>query len=166
MKPVPRFKLYYCVWLVARSCLMTQVSLLQMNGTQVVTYSKLPKWDAVLFHICITPLLKPLLAKRVAHVPLDVSVYGQNGKCCPTEVQGWALKMKVTPAVGSYIWFEIRMVTICTTRYHFKTSFYPRSVCSVCFSGQRMSLYTIKWLVFIPETLFSVRYVLISDTYR
>jgi len=38
------------------------------------------------------------LAKRVAHVPLNVTLYGRMGK--PSA--GCVLKMKVIPAVSSY----------------------------------------------------------------
>jgi hypothetical protein len=40
----------------------------------------------------------PVSAKQVAHVQLNVTIYGRMRK----NSAGWAFKMKVTPAVGSY----------------------------------------------------------------
>jgi len=43
------------------------------------------------------------LAKRAEYLFLNVTIYGRKGRRCPIQVQGWAFKMKVTPAVSSYL---------------------------------------------------------------
>jgi hypothetical protein len=39
----------------------------------------------------------------VGHIQLHETLYGRKEKCRPAEVQGWAFKIKVIPAVSSNI---------------------------------------------------------------
>jgi hypothetical protein len=46
--------------------------------------------------------MSPLLAEQETTAPLNVTLTGQNGKHCSAQVQKWALKMKIIPAISSY----------------------------------------------------------------
>jgi len=91
MKPFPRCKLYYRVWILARWRWLTQVSLLQTNGTQAMTLCKLPEGEAVLFNEIHTRIM-PFL-----------NLHWPNGRGYPTQVKRRAFKMKVTQIMSSYI---------------------------------------------------------------
>jgi len=59
------------------------------------------------YFICVSLTKCPLksvfaLWDKWFAMPLYIWLYGRKGNYCPRQVQTWAFKMKITPAVSSY----------------------------------------------------------------